>query len=106
MAVTLLHGTGNLICDGVEVGSVEFSIARPDDGPDVTRRGKMWGNKRAVAAAMNATKTELAVPETDGLLLLDIQDLDRDGGALFTVLQPATICDGTVHSGSKHCIAG
>lgn len=39
---------------------------------------------------MNATKTELAVPESDGLLLLDIQDLDRDGGALFTVLQPAT----------------
>ncbi|KAB2675448.1 hypothetical protein [Brucella tritici] len=82
MAVTLLHGTGNLICDGIDVGGVEFSIARPEDGPDVTRRGKAWGNKKAVAAAMNATKTELAVPESDGLLLLDIQDLDRDGGAL------------------------
>ncbi|MNE13512.1 hypothetical protein D3C80_1063490 [compost metagenome] len=85
IAVTLLHGTGNLICDGVE-----FSIASPEDGPDMTRRGKVWGNKKAVAAAMNATKTELAVPESNGLLLLDIQDLDRDGGALFTVLQTAT----------------
>ncbi|PQZ61831.1 hypothetical protein CQ057_22975 [Ochrobactrum sp. MYb49] len=91
MAVTLLHGAGNLICDGVEVGSVEFSIARPDYGPDVTRRGKVWGNKKAVAAAMNATETELTVPESDGLLFLSIQDLDRDGGALFTVLQPATV---------------
>ncbi len=91
MAVTLLHGTGNLICDGVDVGIVEFSIASPEDGPDVTRRGKVWGNKKAVAAAMNATKTELAVPESGDLLLLDIQDLDRDGGALFTVLQPVTV---------------
>ncbi|MBJ6723058.1 hypothetical protein I2750_23170 [Bacillus sp. PR5] len=91
MAVTLLHGTGNLICDGVDVGGVEFSIASPEDGPDVIRRGKVWGNKEAVTAAMNATKTELAVAESDGLLLLDIQDLDRDGGALFTVLQPATV---------------
>ena len=89
MAVTLLHGI--LICDGVDVGGVEFSIASPEDGPDVARRGKVWGNKRAVAAAMNAIKTELAVPESDGLLLLDIQDLDRDGGALFTVLQPASV---------------
>ncbi|MBR7653785.1 hypothetical protein KCX83_15810 [Brucella oryzae] len=91
MAVTLLHGAGNLICDGVDVGGVEFSIASPEDGPDVTRRGKVWGNKKAVAAAMNATKTELAVPESGGLLLLDIQDLNRDGGALFTVLQPAPV---------------
>jgi hypothetical protein len=89
-AVTLLHGTGNLICDDVDVGGVEFSIASPEDGPDVTRRGKVWGNKKAVAAAMNATKTELAVSESDGVLLFDIQDLDRDGGALFTVLQTAT----------------
>ncbi|MBA8845754.1 MULTISPECIES: hypothetical protein [Brucella/Ochrobactrum group] len=91
MAVTLLHGTGNLICDGVDVGGVEFSIASPADGPDVIRRGKVWGNKKAVGAALNATKTELAVPEFGGFLLLDIQDLDRDGGALFTVLQPATV---------------
>ncbi|KAB2766061.1 hypothetical protein F9K84_21205 [Brucella anthropi] len=54
-------------------------------------------------AAMNATKTERAgwverqprhlftALEFDGLLLLDIQELDRDGGALFTVLQPATV---------------
>lgn len=91
MSVTLLHGTGNLFCDGVDVGGVEFSIASPEYGPDVTRCGKVWGNKKAVAAAMNAIKTELAVPEFDGMLLLDIQDLDRDGGALFTVLQPATV---------------
>lgn len=91
MAATLSHGTGNLICVGVNIGSVEFSIASLEDGPDVTRRGKMWGNKKAVAAAMNATKIELAVPESDVLLLLDIQDLDRDGGALFTVLQPASV---------------
>lgn len=46
MAVTLLHGTGILVCDSVDVGGVEFSIASSEDGPDVTRRGKVWGNKR------------------------------------------------------------
>ena len=46
MAVTLLHGIGNLVCDGVDVGGVEFSIASPEDGPDVTRRGKVWGEQK------------------------------------------------------------
>ena len=87
MAVTLLHGSGNLSCDGTDAGQVEFSIASPADGPDVTRRGKVWGNRQAIAAAMNAMKIELTVPDTDETLLLDIQDLDRDG-ALFSVLQP------------------
>lgn len=33
MAVTLLHGTGNLACDSAHAGAVEFSIARPEEGP-------------------------------------------------------------------------
>ena len=53
----------------------------------MTRRGKVWGNRQAIAAAMNATKIELTVPDRDKTLLLDIQNLDRDG-ALFSVLQP------------------
>jgi hypothetical protein len=89
MAVTLLHGTGILVCDGVEAGQIEFSIADPADGPDVTRRGKIWGNKKAIAAAMDATKTELTVSGPAETLLLDIQDLDRDGGALFSILKSA-----------------
>ena len=87
MAVTLLHGTGNLVCDGVDAGRVEFSIASPADGPDMTRRGKVWGNRQAIAASMDAEKIELIVSEPSETLLLDIQDLDRDGGALFSVLQ-------------------
>ncbi|MBA8841684.1 hypothetical protein [Ochrobactrum sp. RH2CCR150] len=53
MAVTLLHGTGNLVCDDVDAGRVEFSIASPADGPDMTRRGKVWGNRQAIAASMD-----------------------------------------------------
>ena len=90
MTVTLLHGSGNLTCDGMDAGQVEFSIANPADGMDVTRRGKVWGNRQAIAVAMNATKIELTVPDTDETLLLDIQDLDRDG-ALFSVLQPDAV---------------
>ena len=90
MAVTLLHGTGNVVCDDIDAGLVEFSIVSPADGQDMTRRGKVWGNKKAIAAAMSASKIVLAMPDTDEMLLLDIQDLDRDGGALFTVLQTDT----------------
>lgn len=88
MAVTLLHGTGSLVCDGVDAGHVEFSIASPADGSDLKRRGKVWGNRQAIAAAMNATKTKLIMSGTDETISVDIQDLDRDGGALFSVLQP------------------
>lgn len=40
---------------------------------------------------MNASKVVLAGSDTDEMLLLDIQVLDRDGGALFTVLQTAVL---------------
>lgn len=87
MAVTLSHGTGNLVCDGVAAGRVEFSIASPADGPDTTRRGKVWGNRQAIAASMDAEKIELIVSEPSETLLLDLQDQDRDGSASFSVLQ-------------------
>lgn len=84
MAVTLLHGVGNLVCDGVDAGRVEFSIANPHDTTDMTQRGKVWGNTQAIGAAMNAAKTELTVSDANETLILDIHDLDRDGGAFFS----------------------
>ena len=87
MAVTLLHGTGNVVCDDLDEGLVEFSIVSGADGQGMSRRGKVWGNKKAVAAAMSARKIALIMADTEEMLLLDIQDLDRDGGVFFTVLQ-------------------
>jgi len=76
MSVIFLNGSGRLICDGVDAGQIEFSIAEPADGPDTTRRGKLWGNKQAVAVAMDAHH----------LLSLDVEDTDRQGGISFSVL--------------------
>lgn len=87
VAVTLLHGTGKMLCDDHDEGLVEFSIVSGADGQDMTRRGKMWGDKKAVVAAMSATKIVLILADSDEMLLLDVRDLDRDGGAFFTVLQ-------------------
>lgn len=68
MAVTLLHGVSHLVCDGVDADWTEFSIASPHDALDGTLRGKVWGNRQAIAVAMNAAKTELTVQDLNETL--------------------------------------
>ena len=86
MSVIFLNGSGSLICDGVDAGQIEFSIAEPSDSPDTTRRGKLWGNKQAIAVAMDAQKVELKPSDAYDLLSLDVEDTDRQGGISFSVL--------------------
>lgn len=85
MSVIFLNGSSSLICDGVDAGQIEFSIAAPADGPDTTRRGKLWGNKQAIAAAMDAQKVELKPSDAHDLLSLDVEETDRQGGMSFSV---------------------
>lgn len=89
MSVSFTQGQGNLICDGIDAGPVEFSIASPNDGPDLTRRGKVWGNKPAIAAAMDASQVRLTSSGDGETYPLEIDDLDRDGGAMFTIMTTA-----------------
>ncbi|WP_449415877.1 hypothetical protein [Ochrobactrum teleogrylli] len=85
MSVIFLIGSGSLICDGVDAGQIEFSIVESADGPDTTRRGKLWGNKQAIAAAMDAQKVELKPSDAHDLLSLDVEETDRQGGMSFSV---------------------
>jgi len=86
LSVIFLIGSGSLICDGVDAGQIEFSIAEPADGLDTTRRGKLWGNRQAIAAAMDAQKVELKTSDAHDLLSLDVEETDRQGGMSFSVL--------------------
>ncbi|GAA5543648.1 MULTISPECIES: hypothetical protein [Brucella] len=86
MSVLFLNGSGSLICDGVDAGQIEFSIADPSNSPDTTRRGKLWGNKQAIAAAMDAQKVQLKPSDVYNLLSLDVEEIDRQGGVSFSVL--------------------
>ena len=88
MSVSIKTGSANLICDGIDKGAVEFSVAIPDDGADLTKRGKFWGNKDAISDAMNASAVGLKSHEGD-TYPVSVEELDRDGAALFTVLAAA-----------------
>lgn len=86
MSVTILTAKGNLICDDLDKGEVEYSIAVTDEGPDTGKRGKLWGNKDAIGDAMRASEIKLTSPENDEPFRIEVEELDRDGNALFTVL--------------------
>lgn len=86
MSVSFLHGAGSLVSDGINAGRIEFNIAEPSDGPDTTRRGKLWGIKQAIATAMDAEKVELKLSDDHELLSLDVEDTNRQGGGAFSVL--------------------
>ncbi|GAA5658062.1 hypothetical protein Brsp06_04446 [Brucella sp. NBRC 13694] len=87
MSIVFLNGSGSLICDGVDAGQIEFNIAESSDGLDMTRRGKLWGNKQAGVVAMNAQKVELISSDGDERLPLDVEEVDRHGGVSFNILQ-------------------
>ncbi|ASV88653.1 hypothetical protein CES85_3473 (plasmid) [Ochrobactrum quorumnocens] len=86
MSVSILHGTGRLFCDGLDKGEIEFSIALPADGPDLTKRGKLWGNKSAIGEAMQASSIRVVTSPTNDILDIEVDELDRDGSAIFTAL--------------------
>ncbi|KAB2665651.1 hypothetical protein F9K85_12595 [Brucella tritici] len=88
MSVSIKTGSANLICDGIDKGAVEFSVAIPDDGADLTKRGKFWGSKDAISDAMNASAVGLKSHEGH-TYPVSVEELDRDGAALFTVLAAA-----------------
>ncbi|MEJ5020275.1 hypothetical protein WH297_11095 [Ochrobactrum vermis] len=88
MSVSIKTGSASLICDGIDKGAVEYSVAIPADGADLTKRGKFWGNKDAIGEAMKASAVGLKSHEGDTYPVA-VEELDRDGAALFTVLAPA-----------------
>ncbi|MBR7652005.1 hypothetical protein KCX83_06675 [Brucella oryzae] len=88
MSVSIKTGSANLICDGIDKGAVEYSVAIPDDGADLTKRGKFWGSKDAISEAMNASAVGLK-PHEGETYPVAVEELDRDGAALFTVLATA-----------------
>ncbi|NKC21915.1 hypothetical protein HED50_02415 [Ochrobactrum oryzae] len=88
MSVSIKTGSANLICDGIDKGAVEYSVAIPDDGADLTKRGKFWGSKDAISEAMNASVVGLK-PHEGETYPVAVEELDRDGAALFTVLATA-----------------
>ncbi|WP_273792880.1 hypothetical protein [Brucella anthropi] len=88
MSVSIKTESANLICDGIDKGTVEFSLAVPDDGADLTKRGKFWGSKDAISDAMNASAVGLKSQEGDTYAVA-VEELDRDGAALFTVFASA-----------------
>ncbi len=85
MSVSIKTGSANLICDGIDKGLVEYSVAVPADGPDLTKRGKLWGDKAIIAGAVSGSA--ISLKSSDGETYpIEVEELDRDGTALFTVL--------------------
>ncbi|WP_411505915.1 hypothetical protein [Brucella anthropi] len=89
MSVSIKNGSASLICDGIDKGVVEYSVAIPADGADLTKRGKFWGDRETISEAMNASAVGLKSQDGD-TYPVTVEELDRDGAALFTVLAPAS----------------
>lgn len=84
MSVSIRTGSAQIICDCIGEGEVEYSIAVASDGPELNMRGKAWGNKTAIATAMASTSVKLLTPDQI-TIKIKVEELDRDGSALFTV---------------------
>jgi len=89
MSVSILHGSGHLICDGIDQGLVEYSVALADDGSKTSQRGKIWGNKAIIAASFNAERNQLRSPDGKETYRIEIEEINRDGSALFKMMADA-----------------
>ncbi|MGU3401690.1 hypothetical protein ACLBWS_18620 [Brucellaceae bacterium D45D] len=88
MSVSIKTGSANLICDGIDKGLVEYSVVVPADGPDLTKRGKLCGDRAIIADAVSGSA--ISLKSSDGKSYpIEVEELDREGTAIFTVLAPA-----------------
>lgn len=53
------------------------------------QRGKIWGNKTAIAGALKASQVELRSAGSTEAHLIEVEEIDRDGSALFTMMAKA-----------------
>jgi uncharacterized membrane protein len=88
MSVSIKTGAASLICDGIDKGTVEYSVAVPADGADLTKRGKLWGDKAVIADTLSGSVISHKSSEGE-TYAIEVEELDRDGAAIFTVLAPA-----------------
>ncbi|CAN7560561.1 MULTISPECIES: hypothetical protein [Brucella] len=83
MSVFIQTGLAHLICNGVNVGEVEYNVSLASDGLEHSMRGRIWANKGVIAKALDASVIGLLL--TDQTLIgLQVEELDRDGAALVT----------------------
>ncbi|MCK4207261.1 hypothetical protein J3U99_21060 [Brucella pituitosa] len=84
MSVSIQTGSAHLLCNDINEGAVEYSIAVASDGLNQGMRGRVWGNKSAIAKALDASTIGLQLIDQT-LIALKVEELDRDGSALVTV---------------------
>ncbi|MCX2697422.1 hypothetical protein [Ochrobactrum chromiisoli] len=83
MSVSIQTGSAHLICNDINEGAVEYSIAVASYGLRHNMRGRVWGNKPAIAKALGASTIGLQLIDQT-LIALKVEELDRDGSALVT----------------------
>lgn len=83
MSVSIQTGSAHLICNDINEGAVEYSIAVSSNGLKHNMRGRVWGNKSAIAKALDASTIGLQLID-ETLIAIKVEELDRDGSALVT----------------------
>lgn len=88
MSISILTGSASLICDGIDKGRVEYSIAVDEAGAGWTSRGKLWGDREATDAALSAAIVKLVSASEDIAYTISAEEPDQDGLVPFTVSAP------------------
>ncbi|MBB4096000.1 hypothetical protein [Brucella pecoris] len=83
MTTSTFSSTGDLFCEGKNLGSVHYSISILTEGEKTFTKGIMWASMDMLRQAYSGELVQLSSEKGDGLLSVDVRNVGIHGSADF-----------------------
>ncbi|KAB2703085.1 MULTISPECIES: hypothetical protein [Brucella] len=91
MSSSTFSSTGNLYCEGKNIGSVHYSISLLTEGEKTFTTGTMWASMEMLRQAYSGELVQLSSEKGDGLLSVDVRNVSIHGSADFILVGKHTL---------------
>ncbi|MEL4378275.1 hypothetical protein [Brucella cytisi] len=86
MATSTFSSTGDLYCEGRNLGSVHYSISLLTEGEKTFTTGTMWASMEMLRQAYSSEIVQLSSEKGEGLLSVDVRNVSIHGSADFILV--------------------
>ncbi|KAB2756889.1 hypothetical protein F9K81_13365 [Brucella anthropi] len=91
MSSSTFSSTGNLYCEGKNIGSVHYSISLLTEGEKTFTTGTIWASMEMLRQAYSGELVQLSSEKGDGLLSVDVRNVSIHGSADFILVGKHTL---------------
>ncbi|MBA8820932.1 hypothetical protein FHW00_003280 [Ochrobactrum sp. P6BSIII] len=86
MPMSTFNSAGDLFCEGKNLGAVHYSISILKEGEKTFTKGTIWASLDMLRQACSGKLVQLSSKKGDGLLSVDVRNIDIHGSADFILV--------------------